>query len=85
VAVTRFFLRTQRAHFSVFKHVILPVATSAAVLYIGYRSVVPFPAYPVAAGVWLAVGWVVVAGVLGWVARRRGTADVDLAEVTDAA
>ena len=82
VAVTRYFLRTQRQNFSVFAHVVLPAATSAAVLYIGYRSVVPFPAYPVAAGVWVAAGWVVVAVVLGLIARRRGTAEVDL---TDAA
>ncbi len=83
VAVSRYFRRMHPESFSVWKHVVLPAVTSAAVIYVGYRSVVPFPAYPVAAGVWLALGWIVIAIGLGLVARKRGTQDVDLVTVAE--
>jgi amino acid transporter len=84
-AVTRYFRRQQPGSFSPWAHVVLPVLTTAALIYVGYRSVVPFPAYPVAAGVWLALGWIIVAGGLGILAHaRRAAIDTDLAQVSAA-
>jgi amino acid transporter len=77
-AVGRYFWRTFRGEFRPWKHVALPVVTSIALVYVGYKSVVPLPAYPVGAGVWVAIGWIAVAIAIA-VGTRRRTRDMDLA------
>jgi amino acid transporter len=78
-AVTRYIHQHHRSAFKLGIHVILPLLTSAAVVYVGYRSVIPFPAYPTAAGAWVAVGWVLVAAVVAVAARNRSIKlDADL-------
>jgi amino acid transporter len=70
LAVYRYFRKQAAGRFMAFPHAILPAVTSAFMLYVGYKSLVPFPAYPVAAGVWVAIAWVVAAFI--WIAVSRG-------------
>ena len=70
-AVAQYFHRHARPDFSPTKHVILPIITSAMLVYVGYKSVSPLPAYPVADGIWIAIGWVVVALLVAVGTRRR--------------
>jgi len=66
LAVYRYFRKQPAGRFKPFPHAILPALTSVLMVYVGYKSLVPFPAYPVGAGVWVAVAWVVAA--LIWIA-----------------
>jgi amino acid transporter len=47
VAAWRYFRALRRASFNVFYHVVFPLIGTAALIYIGYKSIVPVPAYPV--------------------------------------
>jgi amino acid transporter len=49
-AAWNYFRRYQRQEFSVIKHVAFPVVSTAALVIIGWKSIVPLPAWPV----WLA-------------------------------
>jgi amino acid transporter len=49
-AAWNYFRRHQRQEFSVIKHVVFPVVSTAALVIIGWKSIVPLPAWPV----WLA-------------------------------
>jgi amino acid transporter len=71
VAVALYFARDERAAFRVFPHVILPVITTVALIYTIYKTVSPFPSYPIGGGVWWAIGWLVFAGVVAAVAGKR--------------
>ena len=77
-AVGRYFLHDFRSEFSVVKHVILPLFTTVALVYVGYKSVVPLPANPVGSGLWIAIGWIVVALGIA-IATRKRTRSMDLA------
>jgi amino acid transporter len=70
-AVGRYFYKHKRDQFNVLPDVILPIVTSAILLFIGYKSVVPFPDYPVAAGIWIAAGWLAIGAVLALANRRK--------------
>jgi amino acid transporter len=76
-AVARYFNRNVKPEFSWLKHVILPIITSVALVYVGYKSVSPLPAYPVADGIWIAIGWVVVALLIA-VGTRHRAREMDL-------
>lgn len=45
--VVKYYLTERRADLNPFLHIILPIVGSAAVAYVGFRSVVPLPAAPV--------------------------------------
>lgn len=77
-AVARYFNRQVKHDFSWLKHVIVPIITSIALVYVGYKSVSPLPAYPVADGIWIAIGWVIVA-LLVAVGTRHRAHKMDLA------
>ena len=67
IAAWNYFRQHQRQEFSVVKHVIFPVASTAALVIIGWKSIVPLPAWPVwlapfIAAVYLGAGLIVLAG-----------------------
>ena len=55
----------------------LPILTTAALVYVFYKSVSPLPDHPVAAGIWIAIGWAVVTGLYALAYGRRAR-DLDL-------
>lgn len=60
-AVFFYYWRQRRSEFNVFLHVVLPVVSTAALVYVTIKSFQPFPAYPFSLapyidGVWLAIG-----------------------------
>jgi amino acid transporter len=71
VAVALYFARTERAAFRIIPHAILPIITTLALIYTIYKTVSPFPSYPIGAGVWWAIGWLIFAGVLAVVVGAR--------------
>jgi amino acid transporter len=62
-AVLTYFRRNAPQDFNVVRHVVFPALSSAALVYVFYKTVSPFPAYPIAGGIWWALGWAIV-GVL---------------------
>jgi len=61
VGVFRFYLREHRREFSIVKHALFPLVSSAALIVVGYESLNPLPASPtywgaIAVAVWLVVG-----------------------------
>lgn len=73
--VLRYFYTEARDQFSPIKHGILPVLSTAAVLWVGYKSIVPFPEAPtsyapIAAAIWFLLG----VGLL-ILLKRRGQED----------
>jgi|HubBroStandDraft_5_1064220.scaffolds.fasta_scaffold46611_2 amino acid transporter len=63
-AVTKYYHSHLRPQFRLISHVLIPVITTLMLIYVGYRSIWPLPAYPEAWGVWLAIIWVVLLLVL---------------------
>lgn len=66
VGVIRHYLGPGRAQFSPLLHIVTPVVASAAVLWVGYKSVVPLPPAPskygpIIIGAWFAIGVAVLA------------------------
>jgi amino acid transporter len=56
-----FYLRERRSEFNVFLHAICPALGTAALLWLGYKTISPFPASPdnwapIVVGVWFVVG-----------------------------
>jgi amino acid transporter len=69
-AASFMFFRTKHPEeFSVLRHVVCPVVSTAALLTIGYKSLVPLPAMPVALAPFLAVAYILL-GVLVLVGRN---------------
>jgi len=67
VAAFKFFWEKHREEFSVAKYVICPVISTTALLIIGYKSLVPLPAMPVAlapliAGIYIVAGLAILFG-----------------------
>ncbi|WP_236794375.1 APC family permease [Amycolatopsis sp. GM8] len=83
VAVWRLYRSKYRDEYSILTHLMVPIASSLLLLYVGYKTLFPLPTgvnawAPIVAIVWLVVGGVIVAvlstsGSLGTL-RRAGTA-----------
>jgi amino acid transporter len=72
IGVVRFFRTTQRAVYNPVLHLLFPVASSIALLWVAYKSLDPLPAAPVSyapivAGVWLIFGLLTL-----WRLKRSG-------------
>jgi amino acid transporter len=72
VGVVRFFRTTQRAAFNPVLHLLFPVVSSIALLWVAYKSLVPLPSAPVryapiVAGLWLVFGLLTL-----WRLKRSG-------------
>src|SRR3984957_17555247 len=64
IGVVRFFRTTERRHFNLVLHLLFPVASSVALLWVAWKSLDPLPAAPVryaptVAGLWLIFGLLV--------------------------
>ena len=60
-AVFLYYWRQRRSEFKVFLHVVLPVVSTAALVYVTIKSFQPFPSYPFSLapfidGAWLVIG-----------------------------
>ena len=64
VGVIKWYLTERRAQFNPLLHIVLPIAASGAVGYVGYKSVVPLPDAPVKYAPIIIAGWLVVGGLL---------------------
>lgn len=47
IGAVRYFLTRQRAEFRIFQHVVCPIVSTAALIVIGWKSIVPLPDWPV--------------------------------------
>jgi amino acid transporter len=80
-AVIRYYLTVRREQFNPLLHIVLPIVASAAVGYVGYKSVVPLPAAPakyapIVLGGWLLLGaallvWQNARGNREWLAKAQ--------------
>ena len=83
VGVFVFYRREHPDEFNVLAHVLVPIASSAALVLVGWYSLNPLPDYPISlaapiVGGWLVVGIVVLAAMLGrghrdWLERAGST------------
>jgi amino acid transporter len=71
VAVAVYFRQREREAFKVVPHIIIPVITTVALAYTIYKSVSPFPSYPIGGGVWWALGWLIFVGIVAFAVGRR--------------
>jgi amino acid transporter len=86
VAVALYYLRQRRQEFNPILHIVLPVISTAALVYVTIKSFQPFPSFPynyapLIDGIWFAIGLIIL-GYL-WVTKRdawiakAGEASVD--------
>jgi amino acid transporter len=86
VAVALYYLRQRRSEFNPILHIVLPVLSTAALVYVTIKSFQPFPSFPynyapLIDGIWFAIGLIIL-GYL-WVTKRdawiakAGEASVD--------
>jgi amino acid transporter len=77
VGVYRYFRREHPDEFHWFKHFVVPLFSSAGLLWVGYKSIIPLPpapsnSAPFIVGIWLLVG----IAILVWMRRRGKEADL---------
>jgi amino acid transporter len=86
VAVALYYLRQRRQEFNPILHIVLPVISTAALVYVTIKSFQPFPSFPynyapLIDGIWFAIGLIIL-GYL-WITKRdawiakAGEASVD--------
>lgn len=70
VAVFWYFFTSPDRKFNIFLHLLCPLVSTAALVIVGYKAIIPLPTYPGSVGGIFAAVWVV-AGVLAVVVRRK--------------
>jgi len=75
LGVMRYYLTERRAELNPLLHLIFPVVSSAALLVVCYKSVVPLPAWPVSLAPFITIGWIVVGLVVVTLLHRSGRAE----------
>ena len=83
IGVYRLFRTEHRAEFNWFLHVICPLFSTIAILFVVYESIVPLPAVPVLYAPFIVLGWLIIGiflmfwlsrpGHTDWVSRARET------------
>jgi len=73
LGVYLYYRKERRAEFRPFVHLVCPLLSTAALIWVGYKSIVPLPAAPVRYAPFVAGGWVVVGLVLVAVRARTGS------------
>lgn len=73
LGVMLFYYRERRHEFSVVLHVLFPIAGSAALLFVGYNSLLPWPAAPVGYAPWVVAGWLAIGVAVLLAMSGRGT------------
>ena len=72
IGVIRYYLGEARSSFNIWLHGIFPVASTAALIWVGYNSIVPLPAAPVKWAPVLVGAWLIAGIVLVWAVSRTG-------------
>jgi amino acid transporter len=80
VCVMRLYLTTQRSELNVILHIAFPVISSVALILVGYKSLVPLPAWPVSLAPWIGLGWLALGLAIVWAIRARGRSQGAVAE-----
>jgi amino acid transporter len=75
IGVISYYLREARDSFNIWLNAIFPIACTIALIWVGYKSVVPLPAAPVKYAPFVVAGWLVAGLVLMWALSRRGRED----------
>jgi amino acid transporter len=93
VAVALYYLRQRRDEFNWLLHIVFPVISTAALVYVTIKSFQPFPSFPynyapLIDGIWLAIGVVILLTLWlrhkdDWIAKA-GAATVDADEIPQA-
>jgi len=72
IGVVRYYLREARDNFNIWLHGIFPVACTLALIWVGYKSIIPLPAAPVEYAPFVVLGWLVAGVILVWAVSRTG-------------
>ncbi|MEW6237551.1 MAG: APC family permease [Candidatus Omnitrophota bacterium] len=72
LGVYRFYRSEQKAEFNVFFHAIFPFVSTVALIWVGYKSVVPLPQTPICYAPFIVAAWLIIGAALLWIMYRRG-------------
>jgi amino acid transporter len=75
VGVPAYFLRERRSRFNPVKHLVLPIFSGAAMLWVLYKSINPLPPEPVKWAVPAVGGWIIIGIVILFVRHQTGDED----------
>jgi amino acid transporter len=75
IGVIRFFRTTERRHFNALLHLVLPGASSVALVWVAWKSLDPLPAAPVRYAPIVAALWLIFGLVVLWNLHRSGRED----------
>jgi len=73
--VIRLYTSERRSEFRWLPHCVFPLVSTAALIWVGYRSVFPLPPPPIGYAPWLVAVWLALGMILVWVFRRAGRED----------
>ena len=68
----RYYWTERRSEFNPLLHGVFPLFSTIALIYVGYKSIVPLPSMPVGAAPYLVGVWLVAGAVLVGVMSRTG-------------
>ena len=72
VSVWKLYRKTYPSEFSTLKHLIIPIASSLLLLYVGYKTLFPLPTGTNAWAPIVALAWLVIGGIIVTVLSARG-------------
>ena len=72
IGVIRYYWTERRSEFNPLLHEVFPLFSTIALIYVGYKSIVPLPSMPVGAAPYLVGVWLVAGAVLVGVMSRTG-------------
>jgi amino acid transporter len=73
LGVYRFYRREHPDEFHWFKHIVVPLFSSAGLLWVGYKSIFPLPPKPEGYAPPIVAVWLVIGVAILWFMHRRGT------------
>lgn len=75
LGVTLYYYRERRREFNGILHLLFPITGTAALLFVGYNSLHPWPPAPVGYAPWVVAGWLLIGIAVLLAMSRRGTQD----------
>jgi amino acid transporter len=72
LGVYRYYRAERAQEFNAWLHLVFPVLSTVALLFVGYKSIVPLPAYPVVIAPFLVAVWLVAGVILVYRLSRTG-------------
>lgn len=70
--VFRFYRTEKRTEFNLMLHALFPLVSTIALLWVGYKSVVPLPPFPIKYAPLIVSGWLMIGIVLLWILSLKG-------------